>query len=122
MMAELLGEVPGGVVINDSRAVWPDLGMELTIPGVQGVAARSVGSCNTGKICAYDDTNRKGRLLTWSICGTILVPAAFAVESAANARTSGSVRLRNGTSVVETIAANSWSNVSGAVTSLLCVL
>src|SRR5690606_12331443 len=43
-------------------------------------------------------------------------------KSVANARSTGSVQARNGTTVPKTVYAGSWSNVTGTVTNLRCRL
>lgn len=122
VMVELLREVPGGEIIDAGHAVWPELDMALIIPQSSEAAARSVGLCATGKICAYDQVNRGGRVLTWGVCGPISVPSGFAARSAANARTSGHMNVRNGTSVLVSISANTWANFSGTATNILCYI
>lgn len=121
-VAAMLEEVPGGVVIDATHAVWPELDMELTVRAESGVAARSVGSCATGKICAYNATSLGGSALSFGSCGVSAVPSSFTVKSVANARSTGSVQARNGTTVLKTVYAGSWSNVTGTVTNLRCLL
>lgn len=122
-LAQLLDEVPGGVMIDGDRAVWPELDMEYSAGAAAPRAvARSVGSCATGRICAYNATNLGGGILSWGSCTTIAIPSSFATRSAANARTSGYMQVRNGSSVLATVTANSWSNVSGSATNIRCFL
>ncbi|MFB8190787.1 hypothetical protein ACFC14_15815 [Microbacterium sp. NPDC055988] len=122
LVAAVLDEVPGGVLIDGRHAVWPKLDMELTVPAATGVASRSVGSCTTGRICAYSSTSLGGGALTFGTCAVHAIPSSFTVKSAANARSTGSVQVRNGSTVLKTVAAGSWSNVSGTVTNLRCLL
>lgn len=122
LVAAMLDEVPGGVLLDATNAVWPELNMELSVPHGTGVSARSVGSCATGKICAYNASSLSGGVLSFSSCGVSAVPSTFSVKSVANARTSGSVQVRNGTTVLKTVNAGSWSNVTGTVTNLRCLL
>lgn len=49
LVAAVLEEVPGGVLIDATHAVWPELGMELSVPSASRITARSVGSCATGR-------------------------------------------------------------------------
>ncbi|WP_029265009.1 MULTISPECIES: hypothetical protein [unclassified Microbacterium] len=121
-VAAMLEEVPGGIVIDATRAVWPDLGMELQIVGASSISARTVGGCATGKTCAFSLASLGGSILSFSSCTVNAVPASFVTRSAANARTSGYMQARNGSSVLATIYAGNWSNVSGTVTNLRCVL
>jgi hypothetical protein len=122
LVAAMLEEVPGGVLIDSTHAVWPELDMELSVPGASGMAARSVGSCATARICAYNAASLSGGSLSFGTCVTHTIPASFSAKSVANARTSGSVQVRNGSTVLTTIGSNSWSNVSGTVTNLRCLL
>lgn len=123
VIVEMLEEVPGGVLVDADHAVLPELDMELrTASAANGIAARAVGSCATGRLCAYDDYNRTGRTLSWGTCGNIAIPSSFVTRSAANARTSGSMEVRSGTTVRATIAANSWANVYGSANNILCYL
>lgn len=122
LVAAVLDEVPGGVIIDGRHAVWPKLDMELTVPAASGMTAWSVGSCATGRICAYNNTSLGGASLTFGTCAVHTIPSSFAVKSAANARSTGSVQVRNGSTVLKTVTAGSWSNVSGTVTNLRCLL
>lgn len=121
-VAAMLEEVPGGVLIDATHAEWPELGMELAVATESGVSARAVQNCATGRICAYSGTSLAGSSLTFTVCGVIAIPSSFSVKSVANARTSGFTQVRNGTSVLATVSAGSWGNVSGTVTNLRCVL
>lgn len=122
LVAAMLEEVPGGVLVDENHAVWPELGMDLRVPSASGITARSVGTCATGKICAYNAASLGGGVLTFATCSVHAIASSFTVKSVANARTSGYVQARNGTTVVKTVNANSWGNVSGTVTNLRCVL
>lgn len=122
LVAAMLEEVPGGVLLDANHAVWPELDMELRVPGASGITARSVGSCATGKICAYNSSSLGGGALTFGTCAVHAIASSFTVKSVANARSGGYVQVRNGTSVVKTVNAGTWGNVSGTVTNLRCVL
>ena len=123
LMVRILDEVPGGVVIDAGSAVWPKLDMEYTSnTETVRTMARAVGNCATGRICAYRELNRVGAMLSWGSCTTITIPSSFATKSAANARTSGYMQVRNGSSVLATVSANAWSNVSGSATNIRCFL
>jgi hypothetical protein len=121
-VAAMLEEVPGGIVVDATRAVWPELGMELQVTAKSSISARTVGGCATGKTCAFSLASLGGNILSFSSCSVNAVPASFVTRSAANARTSGYMQARNGSSVLATISAGNWSNVSGTVTNLRCVL
>ncbi len=119
----MLEEVPGGIVIDARHAVWPELAMELTVFADRGRSARSVGSCATNKICVYNGVSLGGTsALTFSTCSNHAIPSSFSAKSLANARTSGFVEGRSGSTVLATVYAGSWSNVPSGVTSLRCYL
>jgi len=122
LIAAMLEEVPGGVVVDATHAVWPELDMDLTVPAASGIAARSVGSCATGRICAYSAASLSGGALTFGTCAVHAIPSSFTTKSVANARSTGSVQVRNGTTLLKTVNAGSWSNVTGTVTNLRCLL
>lgn len=116
-IAAVLTEVPGGVIIDANRAVWPELGMEMTVQDDSRMTAYSaVGSCSSGYLCAFSSSNLGGSKLSWTYCGTHSVPSHFTVRSIANARSSGRLEARNGSTVLATAYAGGWSNVSGGPT------
>jgi hypothetical protein len=121
-VAAMLEEVPGGIAVDATRAVWPALGMELQVAGKSTLSARTVGGCAAGRICAFSLASLTGNMLSFTSCGLNAVPASFGAKSASNARSSGYMQVRNGSSVLATIYAGNWSNVSGTVTNLRCVL
>lgn len=113
-----LDAVPGGVVVDSSHVVWPDLGMELT---VASPTARAVGGCATGYHCAFSGTAMTGSKLSWSTCGVHTTSALPAVRSIANARSSGSTQARTSSgSVLATATAGFWVNVSGSAQNVRC--
>ncbi|MBO0981128.1 hypothetical protein [Microbacterium sp. SD291] len=122
-IVEMMAEVPGGVLLDATHAVWPELGMELIVPessiGVASMAA--VGPCATGRICAYSGQSLTGSVLTFSTCGIHAIPSSFRTRSLANARSSGYTQARNGTTVLATAWAGGWTNVYGTATNLRCV-
>lgn len=112
--------VPGGIALSDRYAVWPALGMTLT---VGSPAARSVGSCATGTFCAYTGSGLSGTKLAFTICTNVSTAALRVVASIANGRTSGKVHARNSSgTVLGTAVANGSANVSPGTTSLFCTL
>ncbi|MFF5626805.1 hypothetical protein [Microbacterium sp. LWH10-1.2] len=122
-VAQMLAEVPGGVVVDPETAVWPELGMEFTVATATDAFARSaVGSCASGTICAYDRPNMGGTKLTFTGCGVLAVPGSFGTQSMADARASGYAQARNGSTVLATATAGSWTNVSGTTTNIRCLL
>ncbi|WP_431807789.1 hypothetical protein [Microbacterium paraoxydans] len=114
-----LDHVPGGVVVDPYTVVWPDLGMELSVPSP---TLRAVGSCATGQYCAYSEPNRGGTRLSFTVCSIVSTSGLSTVRSIANARTSGTVQARNAAStVLASAGAGATANVVGAVTNLRCL-
>lgn len=123
-IAQMLDDIPGGVLVDAHHAVWPALDMEVTAPqAVRGFGARAVGGCATGRICVYSGSSLTGLAVSWGTCGTLGVPAGFVVRSLADARASGYAQARNSAgSVLATASAGGWANVGGAATTIRCVL
>lgn len=99
---------PDGVQIADDSVAWEHGEVVLTLEG--GSSARSVGSCATGKYCAWSAFNYGGTKLSFSTCSLAgssnsLAPLGTNARSLANARTSGTVKAKNGATVVYTLAA-----------------
>ncbi|WP_194763305.1 peptidase inhibitor family I36 protein [Microbacterium sp. UFMG61] len=123
LIVEVMDEVPGGVIIDRNHAVWPELGMTLTVPTRREISLRAaVGSCATGQVCAFTGASLTGAKLSWTTCSTHSIPSSFVTRSIADARSSGYAQARNVTTVLATAAANGWANVSGTATNLRCVL
>ena len=117
---DALDAVPGGEVVDDYTAYWPALEMTLTVPAPGDGDA--VGSCANGSICAYSGSGLTGSKLSWSSCGTFSTAAipGGVVRSIADARSTGSLQARNGTTVVATASAQSWNNVVGTTDNVRC--
>jgi len=123
LIVEVMDEVPGGVIVDRNHAVWPELGMALTVPARGDIALRAaVGSCANGQVCAFTGGSLTGAKLSWTTCSTHTIPSSFVTRSIADARSSGSAQARNGATVLATAPANGWANVSGAANNLRCVL
>lgn len=121
-IAQALQEIPGGIVVDAEHAVWPRFEMEISVVADREAAIRAVGSCGTGLICAYSGYGLTTMYATWGVCGVLPAPSAYTMKSFADARSSGYAQARNGTTVLATAAAGSWSNVYGSVTNIRCVL
>ncbi len=117
-IAAVMDAVPGGVLIDADHAEWPSIGMEMT--SAEAATTYSVGSCATGSVCAFSGSNLSGSKLSWSTCGTFTI-SAFTVRSIADARSTGYLQARNGTTVVATAYAGGSANVFGTVTNVRCV-
>lgn len=121
VIAGVLAEVPGGIVVDANHAVWPALDMEMTTAADdQRLALSSVGTCSSGLVCAYSGSSLSGTRMSWSTCGDHTVPSSFSVRSIADARSTGKLQARNGTTVLATAYAGGWANVSGTTTYVRC--
>ena len=114
-----LAAEPGGVVTSSTTVVWPELGMELTIPDDVATFGLST-KCPSGTICAFEDLNEGGTRLSWGSCGTFSTAALTSVESVANARSIGTVHARLGTTVVASTSAGNFANVYGVTDNIRC--
>lgn len=122
-VVQMLEAVPGGILVDAQTAVWPELGMELSVPSPGGMSARAaVGTCPSGAICAFGEGSLNGARLSFTGCGVLPVPATFTTRSMADARASGYAQARNGSTVLATATAGSWTNVSGTTTNIRCLL
>lgn len=115
---------PDGVQIADDTVAWERGEVALTLAG--GSSARSIGNCATGKYCAWSAFNYGGSKLSFSSCSLAgssnsLAPLGSNARSLANARTSGTVKAKNGATVVHTLAAGVGipSNVA-TLTTMVC--
>jgi len=108
--------VPGGTATSAEHAVWPD-GMEIQSPS----AMKAVANCPTSRVCAFSNTATSGSMLSWSTCGVHSTAALLQVKSIANARAGGVLQARNGTSVIGSALAGTWTNVTGTVTDVRCI-
>lgn len=112
---------PGGIAVDYWHAVWPDLDMTLTVQQEQLFVAAAVGSCASGRVCAFNGYGATGSFLSWSTCGSHPTSAlSGSVRSIANARSSGTLQARNGTTVVATAGPGSSTNVYSTVTNIYC--
>ncbi|WOF24655.1 peptidase inhibitor family I36 protein [Microbacterium betulae] len=119
-VAYALAAVPGGVALDSRNAMWPELGMELTVPA--DVAARAaVGRCASGRVCAFAQGSGAGTMLSWTGCSNYSTAALGQVRSIANARTSGQFHARSGSTILATASAGTRVNVSGSVDNVRCV-
>ncbi len=110
---------PGGVSVDYWNAVWPKLDMTLTVPST--VSRAAVGKCASGRVCAFNGYGASGTYLSWGSCGSHSTSAlSGSVRSIANARSSGTLKARNGTTVLATAGAGSSANVYGSTTNVYC--
>jgi len=118
-IAAMMDAVPGGILIDADHAVWPSTGLEMTSSAA--VTPYSVGSCATGSVCAFSSANLGGSKLSWSTCNTFTISSSFTVRSIADARSTGYLQARNGTTILATANAGASANVFGTVTNVRCV-
>jgi len=126
-IAYALDAVPGGELVDGHTAYWPDQGMTLTVPDAtarSASAASAIGSCPHGSVCAFSAYNLSGTRLAWTSCAVHSTTALGSpVRSIADARSTGYLQARNGTTVLATAIAQSWDNVtSTSTTNVRCVL
>lgn len=97
----ILAAHPGGVQTAPNEIEWQggDVTLTLDVPGLSPFA---VGSCATGKFCAYDGASLTGAKLTFTTCTTHSTAALGSVRSLANARSSGTVQGLSGLGAVLT--------------------
>lgn len=115
-IAAALAELPGGVATSSDTAEWPDLGITFS---VAPIAARAVGSCATGTVCAYSRSGLGGSVTSYSGCSSW--PVIGAIGSVANARTSGWVDARSGAgATLRRIGYNNWADVPTTTKTITC--
>lgn len=108
---------PGGVVLDYYSAYWPDALMRIDVPNP---AARAVGSCATGSMCAFAGQGLGGTKISWATCGSKSVAGLGGqVGSVANARSSGTVQAKQGTTVRASASVNTYANVGVAYMTLI---
>ena len=117
-LVKAMERVPGGDVIDSHTAYWPDLQMTMTVPDER--LRDAIGTCPHGSVCAFSGPTLSGTRLAWTTCGTHSTAALGAVGSIANAKTSGTLQARYGTTVMATASAQSWNNVTGTVNNVHC--
>lgn len=65
-IAAVMAEVPGGVLLDENHAVWPELGMQMETPP-EGVSPFAVGLCPTGYVCVFDGYGAQGGKISWKL-------------------------------------------------------
>lgn len=118
---EVLAEQPGSTQTSWNEVTWDDGDVTLTL-AADGISTFAVGSCATGKFCAYSGTFLSGSRLTFSSCGTHSTASLGTVRSIANARSSGSVQGKNSanTTLVTVGAGSSNGSTPIGVTKVSC--
>ncbi len=117
-----LARVPGGTQTSPNQVIWPD-GTILTVDTGNSVARAAAASCASGKFCAYADLNGAGSHLDFATCPSANSVAALPqVRSIANARSSGTVTGRNGSTVIVTVNPGTTKNVTKTIDRVVCAL
>ncbi len=115
----VLKQFPGGTRVAVNEVSWDGGNVVLTF--ASGATTKSVGSCATGKFCAFSAGSLGGSKLTFSSCTATNSTAPLGVvRSFANARSSGTVYAYNGSTSVASTAASSWTNTTATITRLGC--
>ena len=115
-----LKALPGGEIIDDHTAYWPDLTMTLTV--VNPLLRDAIGGCPNGSnfiILIDTPSGAKPSSTSCSTFSTTVIPGGV-VRSIADARSTGSLQARNGTTVVATATAQSWNTVTAATDNVKC--
>lgn len=117
----VLANYPGGVQTEWNEVSWGGGDVVLTVAG-SGVQSRAaVGTCASGKHCVYSSPGLLGSKLTFSTCSNQSVSALGGpVKSVANARSSGTVTAKNGSTAVLSVAPGAYKNTSATVTQVSC--
>lgn len=122
-IAEVMQEYPGGTQISRNEVSWDNGNVVLTLRSQDDtVSPTNVGNCETGKFCAYSGTGYTGSSISFSTCTSShsVAQLGTAVRSIANARTSGQVQAKNGSTVVLTVPHGTGANTTATVTTLAC--
>jgi hypothetical protein len=118
-VAYALAQVPGGQLIDERTAYWPHLTMTLNVPNP--LLRDAIGSCPNNSICAFSGPTLTGSRLSWAVCSNYSTTALATVQSIADARSTGKLQARYGTTVRATALAQSWTNVTGTVNNVNCL-
>ena len=117
----VLANYPGGIQTGWNEVSWDDGDVVLTVALGDVHARAAVGTCANGKHCVYSSPGLLGSKLTFSTCSNQSVSALGGpVKSVANARSSGTVTAKNGSTPVLSIAPGAYKNTSATVTQVSC--
>jgi hypothetical protein len=115
---------PDGVQIADDSIAWRDGEVVMTLEG--GSNQRTIATCVNGSYCAWSAVAYTGTKLSFTACSlagssSSLAPLGTNARSLANARATGTVKVKNGASLVWNMAASTGipSN-SSTVTTMVC--
>ncbi len=111
----------GGTQTGPNEITWEDGAVVMTL-APEGLSSRSIGSCATGAFCAFSGVSYGGTRLQFSTCpSSNSVASLGTVRSVANARSSGTVRAYDGSTLVTTLAPNTGrTSVALGIDTLSC--
>ena len=122
--AAILAEHPGGEEIAPGVISWDNGAVVLTL--ADAASPDTVGTCATGQYCAWSGTSYTGTKLAFTACSSAGTSSSLSllggvVRSTANARSSGHVDAKNGSTLVYSMAAGTGHPTnSSTLTSLVC--
>lgn len=124
---EVLDTDPEAEQTEWNEVSWDDGEVVLTLDPTSTTdgqilrASTAMSKCPKGSYCAFSKRNYTGDRLRISSCINRSTTAMTAVNSVANARTSGTVRAYNGRTRAATVTARSGkSSITSKVTRLTC--
>lgn len=120
----ILTQYPGGMQTAANEVSWDDGDIVLTLDSGNGIGPLAVGSCETGKYCAYSGIGLSGSKITFTTCGTTQSTSPIGtVRSLANARSSGRIEAKSsGGIVLASLGSNaSIASTPTGVTQVTCV-
>jgi hypothetical protein len=115
---------PNGVQIADDSIAWEDRTIIMTLEG--GSNQKTIGSCSNGSYCAWAALAYTGSKLTFTACSlggtsSSLAPLGTNARSLANARSTGTIKVKNGSTLVWNMAASTGiTSNSFTVTTMVC--
>ncbi len=125
-VAEVLEEFPGGEQVGPRTISWDDgaILLELASPLF---ASRAIGTCPTGRYCAWSGSAFNGSQLSFGGCTSAgwlvsLAPLASSggARSFANARSTGAIMVLNGSTTVYALSAGGSGVYMSATTGIRC--
>lgn len=115
-----LKNAPGGIQTAWNQVAWPD-GAVLTVEPTTSARAAATAMCAAGKFCAFAKAGGAGTHLDFTSCPSSNSVAALPqVLSITNARSSGTVTGRNGSTVVVTVSPATTKNVTKTIDRVVC--
>lgn len=123
-VASVLDRYPGGTETAPGVISWDDGATILTLASAE--AADAVGTCASGRYCAWANTAYTGTKITFSACSAGGTTSSLALlsgyaRSTANARSSGTVKaVKSGTVIYSMAPGTGRAANATQLTSLVC--